>query len=631
MLQKMRENFAGTFAIVLLAMIGLSFVFFGLDYSFIGSGYAAKVDGETVEILEFEQDYREAMQRNPQLATLTGDVRTQIRRSLLEQLIARQLIENYLDENNFRISDEQVTEYIREQDVFRTDGRFDREAYRAFLAERGLDPARFEQLQRSALRQQQLQLAIAATALVTPAEYRRYLNLVAEQRVVSVANIDAEDVADEIGIDEEMVAAYYENHPDRFRLPEAADVEYLQLSRNAVAEDIAVGEDEIEAYYADNRDRWLQDEERRARHILILAGDDADAAEARANEVLSRIEGGESFAELAAEVSEDSSTASQGGDLGSLTRSQLPNELGSAVFSMEEGELAGPIESEFGYHIVRLDDILERGPLPLDQVRSEVLTELRQQEAESRFRELERALSDALFDSSSLQEVAEATNLEVQTATGVTREGGEPFGSNQAAIDAIFEPAVLSGERISDIVELDADRSAIFRVTAHREATRQPLDEVREDVVAALEAEQAELLMSTRAEQMLEALQSREDFAAAAATAGLEVAPPRAISRDDESIDQSLLFEVFAAGKPTAEEPVFGRVQLEDGSYAVYKLDAVLPGRPESIPLAERDRGKLMLAQESGIGDFQAFVRSLYNEADIVINEDVLAADDLFQ
>jgi peptidyl-prolyl cis-trans isomerase D len=309
----------------------------------------------------------------------------------------------------------------------------------------------------------------------------------------------------------------------------------------------------------------------------------------------------------------------------------LPSELGAAVFSMQEGELAGPIESEFGYHIVRLDDILERGPLPLEQVRSEVLTELRQQEAERRFRDLERALSDALFDSSSLAEIAEATNLEVQSASGITREGGEPFGGNQAAIDAIFEPSVLSGERISDIVELDADRSAVFRVTSHQAATRQPLEAVRDDVVAALEAEQAELLMASRAEQMLEALRSGEDFAAAAETARLEAAEPRAISRNDESIDQSLLFEVFAAGKPTREEPVFGRVQREDGSFAVYELDAVLPGRPESIPLAERDRGKLMLAQESGLGDFQAFVRALYNEADIVINEDVLAADDLFQ
>jgi hypothetical protein len=103
------------------------------------------------------------------------------------------------------------------------------------------------------------------------------------------------------------------------------------------------------------------------------------------------------------------------------------------------------------------------------------------------------------------------------------------------------------------------------------------------------------------------------------------------LGRADQTVDQALLFDVFAAGKPTAEKPVMGRVRTLDGAYSVYSLDAVLPGRPESIPLAERDQGKLMLAQQSGVGDFQAFVKSLYDNADIAINNDVLAAEDLFQ
>ena len=631
MLQRMRENFAGTFAIVLLAIIGLSFVFFGLDYSFISGSYAAKVDGEEIDVLEFEQDYRNTLQENPELASLPGDVRAQVRRSVLDQLVVRQLIENFLDEHNFRISDEQVTAFIREQEVFQADGRFDRETYYAFLAERNMQPARFEALQRSALRQQQLQQAIAATAVVTPAEYRRYLNLVAEQRVVSVATIDPEAVADEIVVSEEMVAAYYENHPDEFRLPEAADVEYIEISRPAVAEDIAISDDEIEAYYADNRERWLQDEQRRASHILVLAGDDADAARARAEEALARVQAGEPFAAVAAEVSEDTGTAEQGGDLGALTRSQLPEELAGIVFSMAQGDVEGPIESSFGYHVVKLDEVLERGPLPLDQVRPEILAELRQQEAEDRFRDLERALSDALFDSSSLAEVADATGLDVQSATGITRSGGEPFGANQAAIGAIFADGVLSGEQLSDIVELDADRSAIFKVTEHREATRLPLDEVRDEVVAALEEEQAEGLMQARAEQMQEALDGGEEFAAAAAAAGLAASAPQMLTRTSDAVDPALRFEVFAAGKPTAEDPVYGSVRLQEGGFAVYEIEAVLPGQPESVPLAERDQGKLMLAQESGMGDLQAFVQSLYEDADIEINEDLLAAEDLFQ
>ncbi len=631
MLQNMREKFTGTFALVLLAMIGLSFVFFGLNYSFIGSQYAAKVDGEEINAGVFEQNYRDALQRQPQLASIEGDLRVQVRRSLLDQLISQQLVENYLNEHGYRITDEQVVRFVQETPEFQKNGRFDPETYRAYLSERGMEPLRFEQLQRDALRRNQLQLAIGATALVTPAEYRRYLNLMAEQRIVSVASISEAAVAEEIQISDEMITAWYENNPSLYQLPESADIEYIEITRDSVAEDIAVSEEDLEAYYNDNRDRYLQDEQRRARHILILSEDDEDAAEAQANDLLARLNAGEAFADLAAEFSADTGTATQGGELGTLTRSQLPGELGSAIFSMSAGEIAGPVRSDFGFHIIQLDEILERGPLPLDQVRGELLAELREREVEDRFRDLERSLSDALFDSADLQVIAETTGLPIQGASGITRSGGEPFGSNQAAIDAIFADSVLNGEQISEVIELDANRSAIFRVTQHNPAARRPLAELREQIEADLMSQQAETLMTSRAEQMLEALAGGEAFAEAAETAGLSVAEPQMLTRTNQNVDQALKFEVFAAGKPTQEQAVTGRVQLQNGDYAVFKLDAVLPGRPESIPLAERDQGKLMLAQQSGIGDFQAFLELLRDNADIVINDDVLAADDLFQ
>ncbi len=631
MLQNMREKFTGTFALVLLTLIGLSFVFFGLNYSFIGSSYAARVDGKEIDAIEFEQNYRNALQRNPQLASIGGELRVRIRRNLLDQMIAEQLVDNFLDEQGYRVSDEQIMDNIQDTPEFQLDGRFDMETYRAFLAERGMDPVRYEQLQRNLLRQQQLQLSIGATALVTPAEYRRYLNLMAEQRVVTVASIAPEDVAAEIVVTDDMVEAYYNDNPTLFQLPESADVEYIEVTRDSVAEGIAVSEEELAQYYAENQDRYLQDEQRRARHILIEFGDDQAAAEAEANAVLARLSAGESFETLAAEVSDDGGTAGDGGNLGTLTKSQLPGELGSAIFSMDEGEVEGPIETEFGFHIVRLDEILERGPLPLDQVRGELLSELREREADERFRDLERALSDALFDHGDMAGIAATTGLDVQMAAGITRSGGEPFGNNQAAIDAIFDELVLKEGQVSEVTELDADTVAVFKVVQYNEATRRPLDDVRDEVVAALTAQQAETILNQRAEQMLEALAGGDDFGVAAEAAGLAVAEPQLLTRTDQTVDQSLLFEVFAAGKPTAEDAVTGRVRLTDGRYAVYSLDAVLPGRPESIPLAERDQGKLMLAQQSGVADFQAFVRTLYDGADIVINDDVLAADDLFQ
>ncbi|MEE8078928.1 MAG: hypothetical protein V3T18_08025, partial [Pseudomonadales bacterium] len=212
-----------------------------------------------------------------------------------------------------------------------------------------------------------------------------------------------------------------------------------------------------------------------------------------------------------------------------------------------------------------------------------------------------------------------------------TRAGGEPLGSNQAAIDAVFDELVLTTGQVSEVIELDADRAAIFKVTSYREATRQPLDVVREQVAAALTTQEAELILVDRAEQVLAAVASGEDFGEAAEAAGLAVAEPQILGRVDQTIDQALLFDVFAAGKPTAESPVMGRVRTLDGGYSVYSLDAVLPGRPESIPLADRFEGKLMLAQQSGRGDFQAFMKSLYDNAEIDIDNDLLAADDPFQ
>ena len=555
----------------------------------------------------------------------------QVRRNLLEQLIAEQLIENFLNENGYRIGNDQIKTFIREAPDFQVDGRFDMETYRRILAENNLEPIRFEQLQRARLRQQQLQLAIGASALVTPAEYRRYLNLVAEQRVVTVATINPADVEDEIAINDEMIVAYYDNNPSLFQLPETADVEYIQVSRESVAEDIEIPEEDLVAYYQDNRSRYLQDEQRRARHILILFNDDEAAAEAKANDVLARLQAGESFETLAAEVSEDSLTATAGGDFGVLTRSQYQDELASVIFSMQEGDVEGPVKSEFGFHILKLEDIVEPGPLPMAQVRGELLSELRQREAEDRYRDLERALSDALFDNADIQAIADATGLPVQAASGITRNGGAPFGSNQAAIDAIFDELVLTGGNVSEVIELDADSAAVFRVVSYDPAARQPLEEVREQIEVALRAQQAETLLVNRAEQMLEAIANGDEFGVAAEAAGFDVSEPQLLSRNDQNADQALIFEVFAAAKPATEAPVIGRVRNLDGSYSVYSLDAVVPGRPESIPLAERDEGKLMMAQKSGIGDYQAFVRSLYNDADIVINEDVVAASDLFQ
>ena len=630
MLQNIREKFTGWIAISILALIGVTFIFVGgANFAFIGSNYVAKVDDVEIGLGQFEAAYRDELQRNPEYAQLPESVRTQLRQNILEQLIQQRVIDNYLAEAGYQISDEQIAAMIQRAPDFQVDGKFDMETYRTLLAQNGYEPADFERAQRISLRRDQLQRAIRGSAVLSPSAFRRYLNLAAEQRIVRLATLDPESAAAEMSITDEMVAAYYDDNPTLYQLPESADVEYVEVQRSDVAQTVNVGEEELLEYYEFNQDRYLQDEQRQASHILILFNDDEDAAEAKAADLVARIGAGESFEDLAKEFSEDDGTVEQGGDLGTLTRSQLPGDLGAAIFSMPEGAVEGPVKSDFGFHVVRLDRILERGPLPLDQVRSELTIELQDQKAESLFRDLERKLSDALFDATDIRVLAAAVGVDVKTVTGFTRLGGEPLGDDPAIIDAIFDEAVVSGEQLSEIIEIDASRAAVFAVTNHKPATRQPLEDVRDEVATMLKTQRAEELIAARADEMLAALAGGTDFAEAAAAIGATAGEPVLMSRNAPDADQFINVAVFTAVKPSQDKPTTGSTRNGVGGYAVYSVESVIPGRPEALPVEQRDQGKLQLTDQAGIGDFVAFVQVLRENAEIIINEDALAAPDL--
>jgi len=631
MLTKIREKFTGKLAIAVLAIIFVPFLFFGVSAPLTGSQIAATVDGSEIGVMQFEQAYRDQLDANPSWAQFPDEIRVQIRQSILDSMVRERLVDMYLIEDGYQISDALLTAWLQRVPEFQVDGVFDMDTYRNWLLTRGLDSEQFETGQRISLRSDQLRRAVGGTSLITPADYRRFLNLIAEQRLVSLATFDIEGAMAEVEVNDEMVVAFYDSNDTLFLTEESADIAFIEVRRDEISESIEISEDALLEYYEDNQDRYLQDEQRQARHILVLSGDDEDAAEAEAAALLARIQAGESFEALAAEHSDDGGTASRGGDLGVLTRSQLPGELGGAVFSMDAGQVEGPIKSDFGFHVVQLDQILEQGPLPLDQVRGELLTELRDREAEDEFRELERQVSDALFDAPDLETIAAATGLEVQISEGFTRAGGELIGSNQAAIDAVFDSRVLYDGEISEVIELDASRSAVFKVTTHNEASRLPLEDVREDIIGALQSQEAQTIVFNRAEQLLVALNDGEDFGQAGEAAGATVSAPTLMDRQAVETDQAVRAQVFMAGKPTQGSPVTGSVSNSSGGITVYSLDAVLPGRPESIPLADRDAGRLELAQQAGSSDYLALVQALYEKADIVISQDALAEQELFQ
>ena len=632
MLQHIREKFTGAFAAVLLGMLAVSFVFFGIgNFNFLNAGYAAKVEDVEISVFQLENAYQNQLLQLSDFSDLPPETLRMIRSNTLERLIRDTLVDVYVSEEGYRIGDQQVADLIQSEPQFQEDGVFKKELYYSWLDQMVLDPRIFEAQQRQGMRTSQLQRGIGATAFVTPSEYRRYLNLYAEERIVSVATFDIAALAETIVVRDEDVQEYYDGRPDDFRAPESVDFQFIEVNRDEIAQQIEIAADVLQQYYEDNSSRFLQDEQRRASHILIPFGDDEAAAEEQATALTARAQAGEPFADLAAQYSQDTGTASRGGDLGTVLQSQMPGALGDAIFAIDEGEVTGPVRTEFGFHVVKLDEIVPGGPLPLDQVRGELLQELRAQGVDDRFRALERQLADAVFDADNLQSIAESTGLEAKTATGFTRGGGEPFGANQAVIETVFDPIVLNDGQISDVVEIDADRSILVQVTEYNEEQRRPLDEVRDDIVFALQSERAVNIIEDRARRLREALEEGRDFEDMAFQLEAAYSPDLTLSRFQQDLDPAIADAIFRVKKPSPGNARLGDAISTTGDYAVFMVKAVVPGRPESIPLAERDQRKEELQIQAGASDYNAFVNELSRTMDVERSDDALATPDFLQ
>ena len=632
MLQVIRDRFTGGFAIGILALLGVSFIFFGVSFNFIGLGFAAKVDGQEISVAAFENAYRNALlQYTDQGIDVPPEFRRVIREGVLDSLIRQTLLDQYVVDAGFRINDSLVTSYIQRATQFQVGGVFSKEVYYQWLELRATDPSQFEATQRVRLRLSQLQRGVGSTAFVTPSEYRRYLNLYGEKREVSYAVVDVSGLAEAIEITDEDTQSYYDARPDAFMAEETVDLSYVEINRDDLGAQAEITEDELLQFYEDSSARYLQDERRQARHILILFGDDEAGAEEQAIELSARVGAGEPFEDLARQYSKDGGTAEQGGDLSMLLRTQLPGVLGDTIFTMAEGDVAGPVRSDFGFHIIRLDGIEAGGSLPLEQVRAQLTDELRSRKATEVFDGLINDLSDALFDASEIQDMADAVGIELKTATGLTRAGGEPFGSNQAMIDALFDERNLSERFISDIIELDANRAVVFHVTHHSVAARMPIDELREEIMAAIRSERAAAMASEQVTQLEAVLLSGGELVAAAEGMANVNVFEAVIGRQDAEIDPAVGAAVFAARKPNAGTPSVGTAITQTGNYAVYSVTAYSPGRPEEIPLAERDAGKLRLGAQSGSADYAALIAELEQRADIDKSQDALDQQSVFE
>jgi peptidyl-prolyl cis-trans isomerase D len=631
MLQRIHDSLARWIALLLLGLVSVGFIFWRADFGSGGTAtFAANVNGEKLSLTEFDRELQARQNQYQQLyrTELNEEMRREMRRSVIEAMVRDAVLKQRVDSMGYRVSNERLTEAIRTVSAFQVDGKFSMDVYRGLLANQGMTPTGFEALQRESLEVRELQTGIAESTFLTPAEFRRYIELFNQRREVGYASFPVDGFRNRVTLDDAAISTHYDSNQASYQTNETVDLQYIELALADIAASIDVSDEALRTAYDEEHERFQTAEERHARHILVaVENGDEDAARAKAQGLVDRLNKGEDFAALASEFSTDAGTKAQGGDLGWIGRGMLVGPFEDALFQMQAGDVRGPVRSDFGYHVIRLDELRAGTTQSFEAVRDELATELKTRRAEQQFYDRANQLGDKSFDAyNELATVASEMQLPLKTIAGFPRTGDAAAFTNSAAVvQAAFEEQMLESGKNSALVELADDHVVVLRVTAHHLPTVKPLAEVQDQIKEELTRAQAEELSEQAAIAFLAAvkLAGADPSVVAAAQNGTWSAPAW-VERTDASVPTEVLAAAFALPKPAAGAVAREQVALANGSHAVLALSNVQAGAPDSVAQTERDQRQRQLADQSAYAEITSYVGTLREQATVRIPNDVL-------
>ncbi len=628
---------------LLVTVICIPFALFGIGSYFSGGGpdYAAKVNGEKVSLGAFQNAYQTENARMRQM--FGGQIPegfnsvSMIGNQAMNSVITQEVLRQSTVDNGFAVSDESVASNLFAIEAFNVDGKFDPERYQMQLQSMGVSAAEFEEQYRVDLVMQQLQNSIVSTGFSLPDEERLVKSLRDQKRNLSYISMDLAKKAETIEVSDEDIATYYDDNVSQYNNPEKVIVEYIELNIDDLKADIEVTDADLNGYYDANKTQWVAPELRDASHILLSLDSDAsdskvEEKQAEALALIERLNSGESFEDLAREFSDDTGSAENGGSLGEFGEGVMVPAFEEAAFSMAVGELSAPVRSDFGFHIIRLDNIIGERGKSFEEVKEEVEDLFRAEAAENRFYEVSEQLQNAAYENSdSLEPAAEETGLQVETSDWIDSTTTEGLGSNRQVLAAALTDDVLNNGLNSETVELGEYHSVVLRTLEHEPPSPKPLDEVKADIQLALQNERATEQLTELANKIVEDLAAGGDPAEIAGANEAEYHETQSVSRSSTEVDRELVRTVFTMPKPDTTGPVYETVTTSDGNMAVAIFSGVetseasdtteeatddTPAGPQASPLVSL-----------GPTEFQSFVSTLEQRADIVKNEALLGGE----
>ena len=628
MLQTIHDKLKGIFAITILVALGVVFVFWGVNVS-VGDFTKARgieVNGTEVDVTEVQRAYQDELSRYQAAFGAAGvpeEMRSSLQTRVLEQSIRSELIRQRTRELHYEAGAAQIFEAIRQNPAFQAGGKFSEDAYRSALRSIGMTTTRFEAEQREVVLARQLDRGLVSSAFVLPAEFDRQVALRNETRELAWVIVPAADFAATIALDEAAIAAHYEANKQAYMTEEQATVEFVELDIDRFAAAAEISEADLREYYETNKARYTTPGRRHARHILIAAGVDDAAAEARAKAAYDRARAGEDFAALARELSDDNGSKESGGDLGFAQRGDFVQAFSDALWAMQPGEIRGPLKTEFGWHVIQLLEVDAEVTRSFDEVRAELDPELRRTRVEKAFGDAQEELDTLAFEANgSLASVAAQMKLPVRRVLHFTRAGSPEIGSTPALIEGVFAPDVLAGREVRT-VEIEPGKVVAFAVASHDPARPRALDEIRPLIVAAARLEKARQLAATRGKALADELKAGTAWEAA--TQSLQKPEPdathlpRLVRRDDLLVPAELRSAAFKAPVP-AGKPSYGTTELGNGDAAVWIVTSVRAGSLATLSPEERQREFDQSREVTALSDATAYISSMRKNADVDVN-----------
>ena len=615
MLEAIRKHAQGWLAKVILALIAITFGLFGVDSYMKGDksgGMIAQVGDVGISHEELAREIQTQTDRmrealGPAFDPAVPETAT-FRKQVLDSLIERKALLQDAQKNKFLAPDAYVASVLTQIPAFQQDGKFSQQRYEAVLRQNGRVPAQFENELRQGFMLDVVTSPVTLAAFPSNTSLTQIARLVAQQREIAWADLPASSVAPQVKVAQADVERDYAAHKAEFTEPEQIRAEYLVLDKASVAAGIAVSDQAVADYYAANAAKFGRPEQRSASHILIAVDKNADAAtrakaKAKATELVQILQKSpDRFAELARTQSQDPGSAAQDGSLGSFARGMMVKPFEDAVFSMKPHEIRGPVESDFGYHIIRLDGIQAAKVAPLNEVRAEVVDEVRKQQAQKVFADLADNFSNLVYENAnSLQPAAAAAKLSVKQSDWMSAKTAPAPFNNATLSAALFSPDAIKSKQNTDAIEVQPGVLVAARVIDHRPARLRPLAEVSAAIEARLHAEQTAKLLAQKGEATIKALAKGEE-------AGLNWSAFKVVGRQPfAELDEAGIKAVFRAN--IDKLPAYTGFARPDGSYRIVRISRVVEaGTPDPALLASVTSGVTQAQQRADMKAMLALI-----------------------